>query len=653
MAPDHSPTHRSAAAPGHDAARPAAAGSAAAASFAERILGKYFVAPALRPGPSLVLRMLNRGSRSSPTAGAAKDASVASHPLTHRAARPVVRVAAAFGGAAAVEPPPGPLTARLPDLSRPVPPFGPRLLVQRKPLPSAASPFGAPAMTHMAPHPHTAAQSAARRSTAAASMPGPGRRQAPGGIAAPSLPGPGILVTPTSHAAPAGDTLPRATMNPRVIGEALTLGPAVRPRGAPVAAPMQAVPPGAQLSAQPGKAESTPLQPAFMPTEAGSVPNQHASRGPVPLSRMSRSRAYRLVPGAPLALRSTGTQVAGTTSHSPVAKPVHAVHVHAAATPLPLSAALPPTITPVHTGTPERVMAASFGSADPASGDAGTTPQGTSHSESQPVQHLALPGLHRLVQRKSLVALGAGSARLAAPAHRPAAAAATDTRAANHTPPALRSVTGLEPLVNPGPASLASAAQAGPLLQHQPPQRRDANPLVLEPSAFAAAPARAVALQFTTALPPTAFALGRDIASPNARTDPRQRPVHAPHMHGRVLSPSRPVQRMQAAAPMHAPGRISAAETPGATGPVAGAGPLTAVELSLRTARGAAATEPTVVAATLGATPPTPAAPADRAPNGNPPAQASSMPIQDVAERVFHILERRLIVERERRGLRS
>lgn len=110
---------------------------------------------------------------------------------------------------------------------------------------------------------------------------------------------------------------------------------------------------------------------------------------------------------------------------------------------------------------------------------------------------------------------------------------------------------------------------------------------------------------------------------------------------------------MQAAAPMHAPGRTSAAETPGAAGPATGAGPLTAVDLSLRTARGAAATEPTVVAATLGVTPPPPAATADRAPNGNAPAQAPSMPIQDLAERVFHILERRLIVERERRGLRS
>ncbi|HET7863794.1 MAG TPA: hypothetical protein VFL86_05245 [Burkholderiaceae bacterium] len=95
---------------------------------------------------------------------------------------------------------------------------------------------------------------------------------------------------------------------------------------------------------------------------------------------------------------------------------------------------------------------------------------------------------------------------------------------------------------------------------------------------------------------------------------------------------------------------MSAADTPGATNPSAGPGPLTAAELSLRTAQAAA---PTVVAATLGAAPPPPAAPAAQAPAGNSPTQAAAMPIQDLAERVFHILERRLVVARERRGIRS
>jgi hypothetical protein len=63
---------------------------------------------------------------------------------------------------------------------------------------------------------------------------------------------------------------------------------------------------------------------------------------------------------------------------------------------------------------------------------------------------------------------------------------------------------------------------------------------------------------------------------------------------------------------------------------------------------------PTVVAATLGAATPTAAAqPAHQDLSGSQRANLSSMPIQILADRIFSILERRLVVERERRGIRS
>lgn len=79
-----------------------------------------------------------------------------------------------------------------------------------------------------------------------------------------------------------------------------------------------------------------------------------------------------------------------------------------------------------------------------------------------------------------------------------------------------------------------------------------------------------------------------------------------------------------------------------------------ATELTLRAPWATADAVATVTAATLGAPAPSPVTesvnPASPASHEVAPA---SLPIQHLADRIFRILERRLVVERERRGIRQ
>ncbi|MER2515820.1 MAG: hypothetical protein ABTR92_05355 [Candidatus Accumulibacter phosphatis] len=94
-------------------------------------------------------------------------------------------------------------------------------------------------------------------------------------------------------------------------------------------------------------------------------------------------------------------------------------------------------------------------------------------------------------------------------------------------------------------------------------------------------------------------------------------------------------------------------DVPTAAQPAAGTRPM-ATELTLRTSFAEENPLPTLVAATLGAATPTPTALATHQDlSSSHGGKVSSMSIEFLADRVFSILERRLVVERERRGIRS
>ncbi|MBK7954310.1 MAG: hypothetical protein IPK02_10300 [Candidatus Accumulibacter sp.] len=104
---------------------------------------------------------------------------------------------------------------------------------------------------------------------------------------------------------------------------------------------------------------------------------------------------------------------------------------------------------------------------------------------------------------------------------------------------------------------------------------------------------------------------------------------------------------------LQAPNMTYLVDVQTAAQPTAGARAM-AAELTLRTSLAEVNPPPTLVAATLGAATPTPTAPATHQDlSGSQGSKGSSMSIEFLADRIFGILERRLVVERERRGIRS
>jgi hypothetical protein len=242
----------------------------------------------------------------------------------------------------------------------------------------------------------------------------------------------------------------------------------------------------------------------------------------------------------------------------------------------------------------------------------------------------AWPGADRLVQRRARTP-DAGhkpaTGRMGRPAWVPLAAAAAIHRAA---PIASPGMDGMPPVV---PGGMAMAQVSGPSARGAA-QRREARPLVFGPAASAAAPARTLALQLKTMPPVPGLDRGAGL---------RERiPVLPPGSTGRPVG-----------TPLHAPALTPRVAMAGPAVPTAGAA-TRAIEPGPVAAAQAATAVPTIVAATLGAGASPPAAsPSGGASAGGAAATAASMPIQALADRVFSLLERRLVVERERRGIRS
>jgi hypothetical protein len=151
------------------------------------------------------------------------------------------------------------------------------------------------------------------------------------------------------------------------------------------------------------------------------------------------------------------------------------------------------------------------------------------------------------------------------------------------------------------------------------------------------------------------FAYGRGSGFPDNRTiHARWQVAQAPITHRQVLVPlpAEHARSHDADDALQAPAMTHRTAAP-APQPAAGARPM-AAELTLRSSRADVNPVPTVEAATLGVVAPTQAAqPANQAMESSQVSPASSMPIQVLADRIFRILERRLVVERERRGIRS
>ena len=178
MAPDDPRDDRTAATYGHPVPVIQATGPAVAATFAARVFGKYFVAPVIRRGPSLVLRMLQ-------PAGIAGDASTgkkgptALDGVTEAPARPAVRLATSLDRQL-VRPSHGASATWTPGWSWPQPVFMGRLLVQRNPLIVATAPLAPAAMTVVAPCALGVPLTMTRQATATAiALPGADRAKIP------------------------------------------------------------------------------------------------------------------------------------------------------------------------------------------------------------------------------------------------------------------------------------------------------------------------------------------------------------------------------------------------------------------------------------------------------------------------------------------
>jgi hypothetical protein len=264
-----------------------------------------------------------------------------------------------------------------------------------------------------------------------------------------------------------------------------------------------------------------------------------------------------------------------------------------------------------------------------------------------------VPGLHRLVQRKSLTWRSADTPAAAVVSRssgvKPAAAAGHAMAAASSLSFSVQPSS-----IDMGQPGLATFARLRPLAQRKPPAGRGAD-AAIGASAFTAAPIADGTRLFTPTMPWTSFAYGR-----GAFPDGRAAPVHrlrarAPMTYRPVLdrpSPAELERSHDVDIGLQPPTMTHRLDAPAAPLPAAGARPM-ATELTLHSSRADAKPVATVVAATSGVAAPTPAPQhANKVMESSQASTVSSMPIRILADRVFRILERRLVVERERRGIR-
>jgi hypothetical protein len=623
-------------------------GPAACARFAEGIRGKHFVAPALRPGPLLVLRMLNRVRRSGPS-DAVNGTSTERSSAIHRAVRPGLGVDVVRSGPAAEGPLVSPI-ARTPDLPRLAPAWGSRQLVQRKPLAAVVNRPNAVAMGRVAADPPPRGAGTVRR---------------------PAMP---TVVTGADRGQAAGRHEPVPFPAPEV--------PADWRHAVDAVARKQ--PPG----------QAGPLV----------IVARHESRGVVPASGRAAAVALRVPTAQPIPALSFDTGSRRLVQRKPLAAVVN----RAGAAAMGLRAASPQPMgegTAWRPATPAAVAGADRG---PASGRHGPVPfraSGVPADTRRPVDRggreqlqghagpLVMAALHECPKagrsRPSPVGIQqggratlAGESRGAAPVSGRAASTpsaqpkqAVDLQAQRGAQPWMlpwqpsslrRRIAGYRD-TGPTPGLLLPGFQA-PVPRKSPVLGADnGRPIPVRPGMAAPAGEAGVARKtasirasdapmqapLTVASPLTPWGPAPGLRLPTLRPD-RLRPADlAVGAHRRVPAPLPTVSTRSEAIP-DAPVTARRAGVPGRVVPGIGE-----VALSLRKVPAPAsssapvAAAPTLVSATLAA------APSSTANAAAPPADATAqaplppLPIQALADRVFSLLERRLVVERERRGVRS
>jgi hypothetical protein len=721
MAPDDPRDDRTAATYGHPVPVIQATGPAVAATFAARVFGKYFVAPVIRRGPSLVLRMLQ-------PAGIAGDASTgkkgptALDGVTEAPARPAVRLATSLDRQL-VRPSHGASATWTPGWSWPQPVFMGRLLVQRNPLIVATAPLAPAAMTVVAPCALGVPLTMTRQATATAiALPGADRAKIPADTAT-TLAEHGMVVRrPTTSAglSPVADprhvtaTAFRSTTAERILASSTATAHEVPPSmhdPAAGRAPTLAVPVVARSGA---------------PSYAASRPASGLLR------QVSMAGDQRLVQRKLLALPRLGTPVTAAIGGS-FGGPSFGVRSSAAAPEHNYPAASAITATPSSDGTrqltstlPLTISAAGRSALPAAMTVVAPCALGVplTMTRQATATAIALPGAdrakipadtattlaeHGMVVRRPTTS--AGLSPVADPRHVTATAfrsttaeriLASSTATAHEVPPSMhdhaagRAPTLAVPVVaRSGAPSYAASRPASGLLRQVSmagDQRLVQRKLLALPrlgtpvtaaiggsfggpsfgvrssaaapehnypaaSAITATPSSDGTRQLTSTLPLTISAAGRS-ALPDARTTPeRWQPARALIMPRQILD--RPLvagleRRHDLGDVLQAPDMTDlVVDVPTAAQPAAGTRPM-ATELTLRTSFAEENPLPTLVAATLGAATPTPTALATHQDlSSSQGGKVSSMSIEFLADRVFSILERRLVVERERRGIRS
>ncbi|MBP9806511.1 MAG: hypothetical protein KBE22_16620, partial [Candidatus Accumulibacter sp.] len=278
----------------------------AAAAFAERILGKYFVAPVIRHGPSLVLRMLQTaGMAGGP--GTGKKVSTALHAATNAPARPAVRLAAGVDRQS-VMPSHGALAAWMPDLSRPEPVYTPRLLVQRQPLVGAPAPLAPAAMSVFAAGALAAPLTMTQATATAIPLPGADRAKMPADTPTTVADHGMVVRRSTTSAALSAVADPRhvtATAFRSTTPERILASSTATTHGAPPAMP------------DPAAGHLPTPTPTASPVASTDTPPYAASRPGSGLFRqVSVAGGHRLVQRKSLALPSLGTPVAAAIGRS-------------------------------------------------------------------------------------------------------------------------------------------------------------------------------------------------------------------------------------------------------------------------------------------------------------------------------------------------
>ena len=542
--------HQAIATQGGHTPHDSSAGPTAAAVFAKHILGKYFVTPAARRGPSLVLRMLRAG-RSAGGLEATKGATAGSQ-------------AASAGSAAARLVPtvgrrsPSPLRAAagIPDVSLPASVIAPRLLVQRKPM----------------------------------LRPGDIRATGPTLVAPLAL---GVAVAqPLAARAPSGDRSPppSTALSPPVSSLL------VRRPYEPAAA----------------KSTSAPDNRDYSIDRVASRPMAISGSGPAPLTAMTLSR-----PPVDSAAEIHTTLFPATDHDSQRAV---------------AGADRTPPSLPHRPATALQIPAASIDVS------AGPTPYATSALPPGRFRRVSVSGLRPLVQRRPLSHRNTGastSKAVSQPFGLNPAAPHQELSAAS-----LFSLgSGLS--LSSGPARPLTLGGFRHFVQHALLGRHGAD-TVLDASAPINTPAADRLQAFASTMPTAALVYGRGgVHSRTGGAQPAVRPAALRAVPGRPLP----------AAVVRAPHANDAVPTmTHRLDAPAAAQPRTTAALTLQKPRVEVAQIPTLLSATLGAA--VPAAQAASMPDSGAPSVVSTLSIEALADRIFHILERRLVVERERRGIR-